>query len=86
MIPTAKLIGMKSFTSTLTSHNRTMTSRNTMLQNTRTRGNEITATTYDRAFTFTFVWCNSQRNVETVNKANTVRGEVIVTVVHFELC
>lgn len=84
-VPTTELICVKSFTSTLTGHNRTMNSRNTVLQNIRTRGNEICFTTNHGALTFTLVRCNCQWGVETVDEADAVRGEVVVAVVYVEL-
>ena len=85
MVPTTMLITVKSFTTTFTSNNRTMTHWNTVLQNRRTWSNKISFTTHNGTFTFTFMWCNCQRSVETIDKTNTVRWEVFVAMMYVEL-
>lgn len=55
MVPTAKLVRVKSLTPTLTRHHRAVTHRNTVLQQRRTRGNQVAATTHHGAHAFTLV-------------------------------
>lgn len=85
MVPTAQLIRTQSLTPAFASHNRTMTSWRAKLQPFGTCGEQICTTADDGAYTFAFMRCNRQGNVETVNKADAVRGEVILTVVDGEL-
>lgn len=79
MIPTTKLVCMKSLTPTLTTHH--VSTMSMELKMSRTRFQEIFTTTNDRTNTMAFMRSHSHRNVEAINERNTVRREVIVTTV-----
>lgn len=85
VVPATDLIRTESFASTLASHHRTVNWRPPELQPLRTRGEEISSATDDRADPLPLVRRYRHRHVEPVDEADAVGSEVLVAVVECDL-
>ncbi|CAH9073087.1 unnamed protein product [Cuscuta europaea] len=85
MVPAAKLVRLERFASTLASHHRSVTALGPEMKLRRARLDEIRLAADHRTLACPFVGGDRHGEVEAVDEADRVGGEISVTVVEIQL-